>query len=128
VAVATWETVCEIVGALPGAELDPPPASAPAWRVNGKVIARKEPRLRVPDEEAIRAARGELASVRVDRDERELLIRDDPEAFLVTPHWQTSPHVLVWLRAVDGNRLRELLVDAWRGCATRRLVRELEGL
>ena len=49
----------------------------------------------------------------------------DPEAFLVTPHWRTSPHVLVWLRAVGGERLRELLVDAWRGCATKRQVREL---
>ena len=123
--MATWETVCGIVGALPGAELDPPSTSAPAWRVNGKVIARRNPRLRVPDEEAIRAARGELVSIRIDRDERELLICDDPEAFLVTPHWRTSPHVLVWLRAVGGERLRELLVDAWRGCATKRQVREL---
>jgi hypothetical protein len=110
--VATWETVCEIVGALPGAELDRPPASAPAWRVNGNVIARRNPRLRVPYEEAMREARGELMSIRVDRDERELLIREDPEAFLVTPHRQTSPHVLVWLRAVQGDRLRGLLVDA----------------
>jgi hypothetical protein len=124
--VATWQTVCKIVAALPGTELDPPGRHPPAWRVRGKVIARHNPRLRVPGEEAICRERGELVSIRVDRDERELLIRHDPDTFLVTPHWQSSPSVLVWLETVEVGQLRELLVDAWRATAPHGLVRELE--
>ena len=57
----------------------------------------------------------------VERDERELLLRDDPETYFITPHWQTSPHILVWLARADEERLRELLTDAWRARAPKRL-------
>jgi hypothetical protein len=120
--VATWAFVCEVVGALPETELDEG-VTNPAWRVNGKVLVRLNPRLRTPDEEERRAAGGELAAVYVDREERELLIRDDPDTFFFTPHWQTSPHVLVWLACADADRLRELLTDAWRARAPKRLSR-----
>ncbi len=64
--VVTWETVCEIVAALPGTELDPADRDNPAWRVNGKVIVRRNPRLRVPGDEAMRRDRGEVVAVRTD--------------------------------------------------------------
>jgi len=118
----TWRTVCEILRALPGTELDEG-VDNPAWRVNSKVLARLNPRLRTPDEEERRAANGEVASVWVERDERELLTRDDPDTFFITPHWQTSPHVLVWLACADAEQLRELLTDAWRARAPKRLAR-----
>ena len=76
--------MCEILGALPGTELDEG-VDNPAWRVNGKVLARLNPRLRTPDEEERRAANGDLVSVWVERDERELLTRDDPDTFFITP-------------------------------------------
>lgn len=118
--MASWAFVCEILDALPATELDEG-VDNPAWRVNGKVLARFNPRLRTPDEEERRAANGPLASVWVERDERELLLRDDPETYFITPHWQTSPHVLVWLARADEKRLRELLTDAWRARAPKRL-------
>ena len=118
--------VCEVLGALPGTQLDPEGAHPPAWRVERELIVRREPRLRVPDEEAIRAAHGELVAIRVDRDEREALMLMDPETFFLTPHWQSSPSVLVWLARVEEGMLRELLVDAWRSRATKRLLREWE--
>ena len=121
-AVASWATVCEILGGLPGTELDEG-VSNPAWRVNGKVLARFNPRLRTDDEEEQRAAEGELASIWVEREERELLMRSDPETFFITPHWQASPHVLVWLRRARKPQLAELLTDAWRALAPRRLTR-----
>jgi hypothetical protein len=120
--MATWKTVCEIVAALPGTELDPPGRDNPAWRVNGKVLARRNPRLRVPDEEAIRRARGELVAIWIDRDEREFLVREDPETFFFTPHWESSPSVLAWLDTVRTEHLRELLTDAWRARAPKRLL------
>ena len=118
--MASWEDVCEIAAALPGTELDAG-VDNPAWRVNGKVLVRLNPRLRTPDEEERRAAGGELASIWVDRDERELLLRDDPDTFFSTPHWLTSPHVLAWLARLQTAQLRELLTDAWRARAPKRL-------
>jgi hypothetical protein len=89
------------------------------------VLVRRNGRLRTPDEDELRAARGEFVAVYIDRDERELLLQDDPRTFFVTPHWQTSPFVLAWLDSADPRRLRELIEDAWRARAPKRLVREL---
>jgi hypothetical protein len=125
--MATWETVCEIMKALPGTELDPPQEDAPAWRVNGKVLARHNPRLRVPGEEAMRSRHGDLVAIRVfDRGERDALLRQEPQVFFITPHWQTSPSVLAWLADLPDDLLRELLTDAWRSRAPKRLVRQLD--
>ncbi len=124
--MATWETVCEIVGSLPGGELDPPDRDNPAWRVNGKVIVRRNPRMRVADEEEVRRIRGELVAIRTDRGEREALLHEDPGTFFITPHWESSPSVLAWLADVDAEQLRELLTDAWRARAPRRVVRRFD--
>jgi len=59
--MASWDTVCEIASSLPGAQLDGPHADAPAWRVNGKVIVRRNPRL---DDTA--EAEGEVIAIRPD--------------------------------------------------------------
>jgi hypothetical protein len=123
---ATWETVCAIAAALPGTELDPPPRDNPAWRVHGKVLVRRNPRLRIPEEEALRRERGEPIAVHLERDERDLLVASDPGTFFFTPHWASSPSVLVWLDRVDPDLLRELIADAWRARAPKRLVREFD--
>src|SRR5207244_1910128 len=120
--MATWEEICEIVAALPGTALDQG-VSNPAWRVEGKVLVRLNPRLRVPEEDELRAAHGELVSIWVDREEREFLLRESVGTFFITPHWQTSPSVLVWLETVKAERLRELVTDAWRARAPKRLRR-----
>jgi hypothetical protein len=125
--MATWDTVREILQALPGTALDPPSEHAPAWRVNGKVLTRYNPRLRVPEEWALRSQRGEVVSIIVyDPAEREALLRQEPSVFFITPHWEGSPSVLAWLADVPGEQLRELLTDAWRARAPKRLVRQLE--
>ncbi|MGB0093468.1 MAG: alpha/beta family hydrolase [Solirubrobacteraceae bacterium] len=123
--MATWEKVCELVEALPGTELDTG-RDNPAWRVNGKVLIRRNPRMRVPDEEAIRLRRGELIAIRAERGEREALLQEDPETFFITPHWETNPSVLAWLADVEVEQLRELIVEAWLAKAPKRLVREWE--
>jgi hypothetical protein len=123
--MASWEIICAIVAALPGTELDHA-VDNPAWRVNGNVLVRRNPRLRVPDEEALRHEHGEPIAIRVDRGEREALLQEDPETYFVTPHWETSPSVLVWLARADPEQLRELIVEAWLARAPKRLVRSLE--
>ena len=123
--MSTWEKVCEIAAALPEAELDAG-GEHPAWRIDGKVLVRRNPQMRVPGEEAIRHRRGELIAIRTERGERAALLHEDPDTFFITPHWETSPSVLAWLADVDDERLRELIVEAWLGRAPKRLVREWE--
>ncbi len=123
--MSTWEKVCEIAAALPGTELDAA-GDHPAWRVDGKVLVRHNPRMRVPDEEAIRRRRGELLAIRSEPGERAALLDENPQTFFTTPHWETSPSVLAWLSDIDEKQLRELITEAWMAQAPKRLVREWE--
>jgi hypothetical protein len=123
---ATWDTVAEIMSALPGTELGMQVGGAPAWRVNGKVIVLLGPRLRTPDEEEQRKRNGTLVNIVTGYEEREALMLSDPDVFFITPHYETHPSVLCWLDRVDGGLLREVLIDAWRARAPKRLVREFD--
>ena len=120
--MATWETVCAMVAALPGTVLDADGRPNPAWRVNGTVLVRRDPNLRVPGEEALRRDRGEVVAIRAERGLREALLAENPQTFFITPHWESSPSVLVWLDTVSTDDLQELLTEAWRARAPRRLV------
>jgi predicted alpha/beta-hydrolase family hydrolase len=82
--------------------------------------------MRVPGEEAIRRQRGELIAIRALRGEREALLHQSPEIFFTTPHWETNSSVLAWLRDVDDEELRELILEAWLAVAPKQLVRDLE--
>ena len=115
--MATWKTVSDITGRLPGAELDAGTAGNAAWRVNGKVIARRNPRLDGPVEDEVIAVRTTIA-------ERAALLEEDPQTFFLTDHWAKSRNtsVLVRLTTVDDEQLRELLTDAWRARAKRSQV------
>lgn len=120
--MATWEMVCEMLGELPGTVLDPLDRM-PAVRVGGKLVAympgnsRSQPPHFGTDEALV---------IRTDHHERAALIAEDPSTFAVTPHYETYPGVLVRLTTVPGDQLRELLIEAWRIVAPKRLVRELD--
>ena len=58
--------------------------------------------------------------------EKEALIAADPETFFTTPHYDGHPMVLVRFDAVDVDELTELLTDAWRMRAPKRLRDELD--
>lgn len=62
--MSSWDCVCEVMSSLPGTELDAD-SDHPAWRVKGAVLARRNPMMPLPGEEAIRAAHGELIAVRL---------------------------------------------------------------
>ena len=121
--MATWETVCDLLAALPGTEQGLLHDN-PAVRVRGKLVAYlpNNPRSRpadAPDHE-------EFLVVKTDVAERAALLEEDPETFFVTPHYQDYPGVIVRLATVRTDQLRELLTEAWRLVAPRRLVRELD--
>ena len=120
--MATWKMVCEILGGLPGTAQDSPDGM-PAVRVRGKLLAY------MPSTERSRPAHFEgddVLVVRTDFHERAALIQEDPQTFAVTPHYETYPGVLVRLATVPPDQLRELLLDAWRMVAPKRLVRQME--
>ena len=69
----------------------------------------------------------DVFAVRVaDEEEKLVLIAADPGKFFTEPHYNNYPAVLVRLDAIDGDELAELLTDAWRNAAPRRLVAEFD--
>src|SRR6266516_1173984 len=120
--VATWETVCDLLGALPGTEQGLLHDN-PALRVRGKLVAY------LPNNSRSRPAHAadheEFVVVRTDFAERAALLEEDPETFFVTPHYENYPGVIVRLATVRPDQLRELLIEAWRPVAPKRLVRDL---
>jgi hypothetical protein len=117
--MATWETVCEIVRALPGTELDTDRQGRPTWRVDGRPILRRFPRLGVRDEEALLGTRGEVLAIGAEPGLREALLQQDPNTFFVTLMWAKRHAVLVWLESIAFNELQELIIDAWQRRASR---------
>jgi hypothetical protein len=107
-----WPRVLELARTLPAVE---PSYSygTPALKLRNKLIAR----LRED---------GETLVVRAEIDYRDALIATAPEKFFLTPHYQAHPWVLVRLSRVDADELRELLTDAWRLRAPRRLAARLD--
>ena len=104
----TFDTVRRLAKALPGVE-DGLSYGTPALRVRGKLIAR----LRED---------GESLVVKIDFEDREVLMQADPQTFYITEHYRNYPAMLVRLSKVDVDALRELLEDAWRRVAPKRLV------
>lgn len=74
-----------------------------------------------------RVARPDVIAVRVDGPgTKQELLAADPEKFFTTDHYNGYPAILVRLAAVDADELGELLTDAWRCQAPKRLVKEFE--
>jgi len=66
---------------------------------------------------------GETLVVRVvDLQDKEALLRGKPDVYFTTPHYDGYPYVLVRLADADPGELRELLEDAWRVTAPKRVV------
>lgn len=123
--MASWETVCAMLAELPETERTPPDRyHSEGVRVRGKLVSYLAGNDRSrPDD----AGAEEFAVVRIDYAERAALVQQDPDTFIVTPHYQNYPGVIVRLATVDDAQLRELLTEAWRRVAPKRLVRELDG-
>ena len=49
-----------------------------------------------------------------DEAEKQALLRGEPEVFFTAPGYEPWPLVLVRLEQVDGERLEELVTDAWQ--------------
>lgn len=106
----TWEDVVAAALRLPEVE-ESTWAGTPSMKVRGRSFCR----LRTgPDALVLRVA---------DMGEREALLQGQPQAFFTTPHYDGHPYVLVRLEAVDPQELAELLEEAWRAMAPKRVVK-----
>ncbi|MET8993951.1 MmcQ/YjbR family DNA-binding protein [Amycolatopsis sp. Hca4] len=107
--MTTWEDVVRLASELPEVE-----ASTwyrtPALKVAGKGFAR----LRTE-------AEGGLV-VMCGLDEKAALLDSGDAAFFTTPHYDGHGSIIVDLERVDVDQLRELLEEAWRRKAPRRLL------
>ena len=66
---------------------------------------------------------GETLVIRVvDLEDKEALLRSNPDVFHTTPHYDGYAYVLVRLADADPEQLGELVEDAWRLMAPKRLV------
>jgi len=69
----------------------------------------------------------DVFAVRVaNEEEKQVLIASDPAKFFTEPHYNGYPAVLVRLAEIDSDELTELLMDAWRIAAPRKLVAEFD--
>lgn len=76
----------------------------PAFKVNGALFARLH-------------QDGESLVLRMDFEQREALMADDPETYYITDHYLNYEWILVRLSRVRPAALRDLLRGAWRSAA-----------
>jgi hypothetical protein len=108
----TLATVRRLALAFPGVE-EGLSYGTPGFRVRGKFLARMK-------------EDGETLVVKCGDDERDFRMKADPETFFITDHYRGYPTVLVRLTRVTTTDLRDVLEQAWRLNAPRRLVKEYE--
>lgn len=110
--MATWATVVAIGRSLPEV-VESTSYGTPALKVRGRLVARLH-------------EDGELLVVKVDPAERAALVAADGGTFVVTPHYEAHPMVLVRLATVDAAELAELVTESWRRSAPKRLLAEFD--
>jgi hypothetical protein len=108
-----WSDVVELAARLPETE-ESTWFGTPSLKVRGKGLCRLRSD---PDALVVRV---------VDVADQQALVLGDPDVFFVTSHYENWPYVLVRLDAVAPDQLWELIEDAWRVQAPRRLVKAYE--
>ena len=109
--MADWKTVREIASAFPEVE-ENTSHGQPSFRVRGKLFAWMSPN---------REAEGAFV-VRVDRDEKQLMIDSNPDVYFSTAHYEGYPAVLIRLERIERDELAERLEDSWLIQAPKRLA------
>jgi hypothetical protein len=98
--VADWDTVREIALSFP--EVEESGEGRTAFRVRGKLFAW-----------AARERDGGGLAIRVDREEKQLILDSNPEVYFSSAHYDGWPGVQIRLEAIDPEELRMRLEDAW---------------
>jgi hypothetical protein len=107
-----WETVRTLALALPEVEVDETSDGRPRFRIRGKAFAWMA-----------RERDGGGLAVRVDREEKHLILEASPDVYFSSPHYDGYPGVLIRLEKIEADELAERLEDAWLIQAPKRLAR-----
>jgi hypothetical protein len=107
--VADWETVRELAHGFPEVEEDS--SGRTTFRVRGKLFAWMA-----------RERDGGGLAVRVDGDEKQLILDSNPEVYFSSPHYRGYPGLQIRLELIEPDELRERLEDAWLIQAPKRLA------
>lgn len=99
----TFDTVREIGLTFPGVE-DGTTYGTSALKVGGRMFACLA---------SHRSAEPDTLVVYVHLDQRDELLREDPSTYYLTDHYLNYPLVLVRLRRVHRDALKDLLLGAW---------------
>jgi hypothetical protein len=103
-----FDVVREIAAGLPGVE-ESTIHGAPSLKVRGRLLTCQ----------ALHAsAEPNTLAVRISREQRALLIAEDPGVYYVTDHYASYPTVLVRLSRIKRDALRDLLGMAWKFVST----------
>jgi hypothetical protein len=109
----SYKTVCHLALALPGVE-EGVSKGAPALRVRGKLMAHLQ-----PDNDSL--------LIKIDYFKRDILLHAEPETFYVTDFYRCHPMIFVRLSAVNRKMMHDLLEQAWRLTAPKRMVEAYDG-
>jgi hypothetical protein len=109
----TWEEVVRIAGRLPEVT-ESTWFRSPALKVRGKSFAR------------LRTEAEGLLVLMCQLEEKEALLASGDPAFTTTAHYDGYGAILVDLDRIDGDRLAELVEDAWREKAPAALRKALD--
>lgn len=107
--MADWKTVREIAMSFPDVEEDT--SGRTSYRVRGKLFAW-----------GARERDGGGLAVRVDGEEKELILDANPTVYFSSPHYRGYPGVQIRLESIGRDELRERLEDAWLIQAPKRLA------
>jgi len=69
---------------------------------------------------------GETFALKMDLDDRDMLIAIEPEIFFTNDHFRGYAYVLVRLPRIEAERLAPLVLKSWRYAAPKRLVKALD--
>jgi hypothetical protein len=104
-----WKDVVAIASRFEGVE-EGTSYGTPSLKVRGKFMCRLRSN---PDALVMRV---------IDLADREALLKGRPEIYFSTPHYDGYPVVLVRLEEIEATELAELVEDAWRLQAPKRVV------
>ena len=103
----TYAEVCQLAAQLPGIE-EGTCYGTPGLRVRGKFLSRLW-------------EDGDTLVLKVEEEERDLLLAAEPEVFFTTDHYRNYPSVLIRLSKIEPGALHDLLERAWRRVASKKL-------
>ena len=107
--MASWSVVREIALGFP--EVEESTEGRTTFRVRGKLFAWQA-----------RDRDGGGLAIRVDRDEKQLILESNPDVYFTSPHYEGYPGVQIRLARIGRKELRERLEDAWLIQAPKRLA------